>query len=71
MRYLSFSQLQLKLGARSKSAVYRDVRLGRLPAPLKIGGKLYWIEDEVDSAVHEQRVCGMPKADIKSEQADD
>ncbi len=51
MRYLSFRELQKKLSNRGRTTIYRDVKLGRLPKPLKIGSRLYWIEDEVDAAL--------------------
>lgn len=50
MRYISFRELQAKLGGRGRTTIYRDVELGRLPKPLKIGSCLYWIEAEVDTA---------------------
>jgi predicted DNA-binding transcriptional regulator AlpA len=49
--YLSFGQLQAKLGNRSRSSVYRDVELGRLPKPIKLGGRLYWAEADIDAAI--------------------
>jgi predicted DNA-binding transcriptional regulator AlpA len=51
MTYLSFSQLQAKLGNRSRSSVYRDIESGRLPKPLKLGGRLYWVEADIDAAL--------------------
>ena len=42
MKYLSFKQLQEKLGGRSRSAIYVDLEKGRLPKPLKLGRRLYW-----------------------------
>lgn len=51
MRYLSFKELQEKLGGRGRSTIYRDVDLGRLPQPLKIGGRLYWVEKTVDDTL--------------------
>ncbi len=53
--YLNFSQLQAKLGNRSRSSLYRDVEEGRIPKPLKIGTRLYWVESEVDAALNAQR----------------
>lgn len=47
--YLSFCQLQSKLGGRGRTTIYRDVDLGRLPKPLKIGSRLYWDEAEIDA----------------------
>jgi predicted DNA-binding transcriptional regulator AlpA len=51
MHYLSFSQLQAKLGNRSRSSVYRDLEAGRLPRPVKLGSRLYWREDEIDATL--------------------
>lgn len=49
MKYLNFRQLRAKLGGRSRSAVYVDVATGRLPQPVKLGGKLYWVEGDIDA----------------------
>jgi prophage regulatory protein len=49
MRYLNFSQLRAKLGGRARSSIYLDVEAGRLPPPIKLGGRLYWREDQVDA----------------------
>ncbi len=51
MRYLNFSDLQAKLGNRSRSSIYRDLELGRLPRPIKIGARLYWAEADIDAAI--------------------
>ena len=51
MKYLSFNELSLKLGGRSRSTIYRDVELGRLPKPVKIGGRIYWVEQKVDEVL--------------------
>lgn len=50
-RYLSFSQLQAKLGGRGRTTLYRDVDLGRLPKPVKIGSRLYWNEADIDATL--------------------
>ena len=55
MKYLSFQELRTKLGGRGRTTVYLDVESGRLPAPIKLGGRLYWIESEVDDALIQQR----------------
>ncbi len=52
MKYLNFSELRAKLGGRGRSTVYRDIEEGRLPKPIKLGGRLYWIESAVDSALN-------------------
>jgi prophage regulatory protein len=51
MTYLNLNQLSAKLGGRSRSSLYRDVDENRIPAPLKIGSRLYWIESAVDDAI--------------------
>lgn len=48
MRYLTFFQLSQKLGGRSRSSLYRDIETGRLPTPIKLGGRRYWSEAEID-----------------------
>ncbi len=49
MRYITLSQLRIKLGNRARSSIYLDVQAGRLPAPIKLGGRLYWCEAGVDA----------------------
>ena len=49
MKYLNFSELRAKLGGRSRSAIYLDLAAGRLPQPVKLGGRLYWAEGDVDA----------------------
>jgi len=51
MQYLSFKDLQAKLGGRGRTTIYRDVEHGRLPKPVKIGSRLYWNESDVDAAI--------------------
>jgi predicted DNA-binding transcriptional regulator AlpA len=51
MQYLTLRDLQNKLGGRGRSTIYRDVALGRIPKPIKLGSRLYWIEAEVDAAI--------------------
>ena len=48
MRYLTLEQTSKKLGDRSRSSLYRDFAAGRLPQPLKIGGRLYLCEEAID-----------------------
>lgn len=49
VRYLNFKQLCEKLGGRSRSSIYRDLEHERLPQPVKLGGRLYWVEEDVDA----------------------
>ena len=54
-RFLTFTELRAKLGNRSRSAIYSDLEAGRLPQPVKLGGRLYWPEGEVDAHLRELR----------------
>jgi predicted DNA-binding transcriptional regulator AlpA len=49
MKYITLTELRAKLGGRSRSAIYLDLAAGRLPQPIKIGGRLYWPEGDVDA----------------------
>ena len=55
MIYLNFKQLSEKLGGRSRSSLYRDVEIGRIPEPIRIGSRLYWIESQVDEVLAQQQ----------------
>lgn len=50
-KYINLDDLRAKLGGRSRSAVYLDVAAGRLPQPVKLGGRLLWLDPEVDAAL--------------------
>lgn len=50
-RYLTFADLQAMLGGRSRSSIYRDLKMGSLPRPFKLGGRVYWAEAEVEEAL--------------------
>lgn len=50
-RYLSIAQLTEKLGGRSRSSTYREVEAGRLPRPVRIGHRPYFVEDDVEAFV--------------------
>lgn len=53
MKFLSFRDLQAKLGGRGRTTIYRDCEAGRLPKPVKIGGRLYWSDADIDAAISE------------------
>ncbi|KNX40170.1 hypothetical protein ROE7235_02620 [Roseibaca ekhonensis] len=53
--YLTLNELRAKLGNRSRSAIYLDLEAGRLPKPVKLGGKLYWPQDDVDAHLRNLR----------------
>lgn len=48
-KYLTFTQLRDKLGGRARSSIYLDLAAGRLPKPIKLGGRLYWCEQSMDA----------------------
>ena len=54
-KYLTLNDLCLKLRNRSRSSIYTDFATGQLPKPFKIGGRLYWIEEEVDEHIRALR----------------
>jgi prophage regulatory protein len=51
MKYLTFNDLRLKLGGRGRTTIYRYLEFGRLPKPIRLGGRNYWSEAEVDAAL--------------------
>jgi predicted DNA-binding transcriptional regulator AlpA len=53
--YLTRKELSAKLGNRSRSAIYLDLAAGRLPQPVKLGGRLYWPEGDVDAHLRSLR----------------
>ena len=54
-RFLTLTELRAKLGNRSRSAIYLDLEAGRLPKPIKLGGRLYWPEGDVDAHLRNLR----------------
>jgi predicted DNA-binding transcriptional regulator AlpA len=52
-RLLDFERTREKLGNRSRSACYEDMKFGRLPKPIKIGRKLYWSEAVIDALIEQ------------------
>jgi len=52
-KLLDFERTRAKLGNRSRSACYEDIKYGRLPKPIKIGRKLYWSEHVIDALIDE------------------
>jgi predicted DNA-binding transcriptional regulator AlpA len=53
--YLTLTELRKKLGNRSRSAIYADLASGRLPQPIKLGGRIYWAEGDVDAHLRSLR----------------
>lgn len=50
-KYINLNQLSNKLGGRSRTSIYRDVEAERIPKPIKIGARLYWLESAIDAAL--------------------
>ena len=53
--YLTLNEVRARLGGRSRSAIYTDLAAGRLPQPLKLGGRIYWPSDEIEAHLREMR----------------
>lgn len=49
MRLLTFNDLRTILGGRGRATIYRDVAAGRLPQPIKIGGRVYWRDEDIEA----------------------
>lgn len=54
-KFLTLTELRAKLGNRSRSAIYADLAAGRLPPPIKLGGRIYWPEGDVDAHLRSLR----------------
>lgn len=52
MKYLTLQQLSQKLGGRARSSIYRDLEFSRLPQPIRLGGRIYWCEQDIDALMH-------------------
>jgi prophage regulatory protein len=50
-KYITFRTLQDKLDNRGRSSIYRDIALGRIPRPIKIGHLNYWDDEAVDATL--------------------
>lgn len=56
-RLLSVEQTRAMLAECGKSTLYRYVRAGHLPLPVKMGHKSCWPESEVLALVERLKVC--------------
>jgi len=59
MKYLTVAQLQEKFSGRSRTSLWRDVRDGRLPEPIRLGDKPYWRDCDVDAAMERLEAAQM------------
>ena len=48
-KFITMKTLRAKLEGRSRTSIYEDIERGDLPAPMKLGGNLFWDETEIDS----------------------
>lgn len=55
-RLLTLRETSERLGGRSRSALYEDMKKGRLPRPVRIGGRVYF--GEADLEAHICRLAG-------------
>ena len=63
-QYISLSQLSEKLGGRSRSSIYRDIECQRLPQPIRFGGRVYFVEEEVEQALASAREGGSARSEV-------
>ena len=49
MKLINFNELRKRLGGRVRSSIYLDMQKKRLPMPLKLGGRLYWEEEQLNA----------------------
>ncbi len=55
MKYLTRKQLSEKLGGRSSASIYRDMAAINFPKPFKVGGRVYWLETEIEQWMNARR----------------
>ena len=58
-KLINQNQLSKKLGDRSRSSIYRDVANKKLPEPIRLFGRLYWVDAAVDEKIADAQ--GEPK----------
>ena len=49
MKLINFNELRKRLGGRARSSIYLGMQNKRLPLPLKLGGRLYWEEEQLNA----------------------
>lgn len=52
---------------RSRSTIYADVRVGRFPAPIKVGCSTRWVENEIQDFI--QRCISDSRAAVEPSRA--
>ena len=63
-KMLTTSEVREILGGRSRSAVYTDIAEGRLPQPLRLGGRIYWQANELDAHLRAMTEAQREKRDV-------
>ena len=49
MNILPLKEVQFRTGNKSRTTLWRDVRAGRFPAPVKVGrNRIGWLESEIE-----------------------
>ncbi len=49
MNILPLKEVQVRTGGSSRTTIWRDVRAGRFPAPVKVGrNRIGWLESEIE-----------------------
>mgnify|MGYP005853599837 CR=1 FL=1 len=59
--YITLKEVSRRTGGRSRSSIYLDIAAGRLPKPLKLGGRVYFPEDELEA--HYQSLADAQRSD--------
>ena len=49
MKLINFNELRARLGGRARSTIYEDLKYKRIPDAIKLGGKLYWEETQLNN----------------------
>jgi predicted DNA-binding transcriptional regulator AlpA len=53
-KLLTLREVSERLGGRSRASLYIDWKKGRLPAPIKIGGRTYMREGDLAAFIQQQ-----------------
>ncbi|MFO0432021.1 MAG: helix-turn-helix transcriptional regulator [Hyphomonadaceae bacterium] len=53
-KLLTLREVSDRLGGRSRASLYIDWKLGRLPPPIKIGGRTYMREGDLANFIAQQ-----------------
>ncbi len=49
MNILPLKEVQFRTGGKSRTTLWRDVRAGRFPAPVRVGAnRIGWLESEIE-----------------------